>query len=73
MSNSWDPPGKPEVYQNEITGPATRDQRLFLGVGLSRCPGEGRIHAAKTRREMQDREAFSRLPPSDAGKMSIFL
>jgi hypothetical protein len=43
------------------------------GKGLSRCPGEGQIHAAKTRREMDDREALPRLPPSDAGNRSIFL
>jgi len=36
------------------------------GVGFSCCPGEVQIHAAKTRREMQDREALPRLPPSDA-------
>jgi hypothetical protein len=43
------------------------------GKSLSRCPGEGQIDAAKTRREIDAREALSRLPPSDAGNLAIFL
>ena len=43
------------------------------GVGLSRCPGEGQIYAAKTRREMEDREALPRLPPCNPGCANIFM
>jgi hypothetical protein len=42
------------------------------GKSLSRCSGEGQIDAAKTRREIDAREALSRLPPSDAGNLEIF-
>jgi hypothetical protein len=34
---------------------------------LSRCPGEGQMHGAKTRREMDGRESLLRLPQRDAG------
>jgi hypothetical protein len=38
---------------------------------ISRCPGEGKIHAAKTRREMDRGEALARAPQSDAGNLGI--
>jgi hypothetical protein len=40
---------------------------------LSCCPGEGQIHAAKTRREIDVQEALPRLPPSNADNLAIFL
>jgi len=43
------------------------------GKNLSRCPGEGQIDAAKTRREIDAREALSWLPSSDVGNLEIFL
>ncbi len=47
--------------------------QLEGGKSLSRCPGEGQIYAAKTRREIDAREALPRLPPSDVGNLAIFL
>jgi hypothetical protein len=44
-----------------------------IGNGLSCCPGEGQIHAAKTRREMDDLEALPRLPQSDADYLGMIL
>jgi uncharacterized protein YbaR (Trm112 family) len=42
------------------------------GKSLSCCPEEGKIHAAKTRREIDVREALPRLLPSDAGNLAVF-
>jgi len=41
------------------------------GKGLSRCPGEGGFTPPNPR-EMDDREAITRLPPIDAGNLRIF-
>jgi hypothetical protein len=38
---------------------------------LSRCPGEGKIHAAKTRRAVDRGEALPGLPQSGAGNLGI--
>jgi len=41
--------------------------------GLVCCPEEGQIHAAKTRREMEDNEARAQHPSSDAGNPGSML
>jgi hypothetical protein len=43
------------------------------GKKPSCCSGEGQIHPAKTRREMDNREALTEFPSSDAGNLGLFL